>query len=99
MKAPHNEELPYSYCKLVEVSLKGSFADAEIFENVAQDLVSGDFADDCAKVVKGLAKVLGDEVGGDSGVEAGTDSGKRGVDVLECLVMTQISDHSRVAVA
>lgn len=26
MKAPHNEELPYSYCKLVEVSLKGSFA-------------------------------------------------------------------------
>ena len=28
MKAPHNEELPYSYCKLVEVSLKGSFADA-----------------------------------------------------------------------
>ena len=28
MKAPHNEELPYSYCKLVEVSLKGSFANA-----------------------------------------------------------------------
>lgn len=28
MKAPHNEELPYSYCKLVEVSLKGSFSDA-----------------------------------------------------------------------
>lgn len=27
MKAPHNEELPYSYCKLVEVSLKGSFSD------------------------------------------------------------------------
>lgn len=34
MKAPHNEELPYSYCKLVEVSLKGSFADAKMFENI-----------------------------------------------------------------
>lgn len=34
MKAPHNEELPYSYCKLVEVSLKGSFADAEMTKNI-----------------------------------------------------------------
>lgn len=34
MKAPHNEELPYSYCKLVEVSLKGSFADAEVLEYI-----------------------------------------------------------------
>lgn len=36
MKAPHNEELPYSYCKLVEVSLKGSFADAEMSEYIMQ---------------------------------------------------------------
>ena len=34
MKAPHNEELPYSYCKLVEVSLKGSFSDTELGEDV-----------------------------------------------------------------
>jgi hypothetical protein len=34
MKAPHNEELPYSYCKLVEVSLKGSFANTEMFKDI-----------------------------------------------------------------
>ncbi|KKB45249.1 hypothetical protein HMPREF1212_05204 [Parabacteroides sp. HGS0025] len=34
MKAPHNEELPYSYCKLVEVSLKGSFSDAKPLKNI-----------------------------------------------------------------
>lgn len=34
MKAPHNEELPYSYCKLVEVSLKGSFSDAKMLKDI-----------------------------------------------------------------
>lgn len=48
MKAPHNEELPYSYCKLVEVSLKGSFSDAEAGEDGAEYVVGGDFAGDFA---------------------------------------------------
>lgn len=34
MKAPHNEELPYSYCKLVEVSLKGSFANTKMLKYI-----------------------------------------------------------------
>lgn len=36
MKAPHNEELPYSYCKLVEVSLKGSFANTKMLKNILE---------------------------------------------------------------
>ncbi len=44
MKAPHNEELPYSYCKLVEVSLKGSFADAEMLKDILKHHVVRYFA-------------------------------------------------------
>lgn len=39
MKAPHNEELPYSYCKLVEVSLKGSFANTKMLKYIPQHLI------------------------------------------------------------
>lgn len=42
MKAPHNEELPYSYCKLVEVSLKGSFSDAKLPKDIPQYLIITD---------------------------------------------------------
>ena len=48
MKAPHNEELPYSYCKLVEVSLKGSFADAKVMKDVLKYHVVGYFAHNVA---------------------------------------------------
>lgn len=58
MKAPHNEELPYSYCKLVEVSLKGSFADAEMGKDVLEDVFGGDFADYVGEVVDAFADVL-----------------------------------------
>ena len=39
------------------------FSDAELPENVTQDFVGGDFADDGAEVVDGFADVLGGEVG------------------------------------
>ena len=65
MKAPHNEELPYSYCKLVEVSLKGSFSDAKMLEDVIQCFLRGDgTAGDFAKVGETDAEVFGKEVAG-----------------------------------
>ena len=39
------------------------FSDAEILEDVAENFVGGDFADDGADVVEGFADVLGEEVG------------------------------------
>ena len=33
-KAPHNEELSYSYCKLVEVVYKALLTDAEMTEDI-----------------------------------------------------------------
>ncbi len=44
-----------------------SLADAKIPENVHQNFVGGDFADDGAEGVEGLADVLGGEVGRDAG--------------------------------
>ena len=41
------------------------FADAKILEDVPEDFVGGDFADDGAKVVEGFADVLGAKVCGD----------------------------------
>lgn len=46
------------------VVYKPSFADAEVFEDVAEDFVGGDFAGDFAEVMHGFAYVLGKEVAG-----------------------------------
>lgn len=40
-----------------------SLADAKMLENIPQHLVRGDFAEDGAEVVEGLAEVFGEEVG------------------------------------
>ena len=40
------------------------FPDAKMLENIPQHLVRGDFAEDGAEVVEGLAEVFGEEVGG-----------------------------------
>mgnify|MGYP006928585667 CR=1 FL=1 len=39
-----------------------SLADAEMLKYIPQHLIRGDFADDGAEVVEGLAEVLGEEV-------------------------------------
>lgn len=44
---------------------KPSFSDAKIPKNVTQDFVGGDFAEDGAEGVEGLADVLGYKVGRD----------------------------------
>jgi len=48
---------------------------AELPEDVTEDFVGRDGAGDGAKVVKGFAEVLGDEVGSGVGGDTGTGEG------------------------
>ena len=50
-----------------------SFSDAKMLENIPQHLVRGDFAEDGAEVVEGLAEVFGEEVGSLAGGEGTFD--------------------------
>lgn len=50
-----------------------SLADAKMLENIPQHLVRGDFAEDGAEVVEGLAEVFGEEVGSLAGGEGTFD--------------------------
>ena len=51
----------------------GLFSDTEPRENISEDFVGGDFSEDGGEVVEGLAKVFGDEVGGEAGEEGSAD--------------------------
>ena len=42
----------------------GLFPNAEPLKDIPEDFVGGDFAEDGAEVVEGLAEVFGEEVGG-----------------------------------
>ena len=74
------------------------FSDAEVFKDIPQDLICGDFADDGADVVDALADVLGDEFGRDVEGEtfAGSEEGSAGVG--EGLDVALVCDQSGVAV-
>lgn len=50
-----------------------SLADAKMLENIPQHLVRGDFAEDGAEVVEGLAEVFGEEIGSLAGGEGTFD--------------------------
>lgn len=50
-----------------------SLADAKMLENIPQHLVRGDFAEDGAEVVEGLAEVFGEDVGSLAGGEGTFD--------------------------
>lgn len=50
-----------------------SLANAKMLENIPQHLVRGDFAEDGAEVVEGLAEVFGEEVGSLAGGEGTFD--------------------------
>lgn len=50
-----------------------SLPDAKMLENIPQHLVRGDFAEDGAEVVEGLAEVFGEEVGSLAGGEGTFD--------------------------
>ena len=66
-KAAGYQRLSSNWLWLFMAAYKPSFSDAKIPENVPQNLISGDFADDGAEGVEGLADVLGCEVGRDAG--------------------------------
>ena len=51
-------------------------ADAEVFEDVAEDFIGGDgFAEDGTEGIEGVAEVAGDEVGRKTCVEPFADAG------------------------
>lgn len=50
-----------------------SLPDAKMLENIPQHLVRGDFTEDGAEVVEGLAEVFGEEVGSLAGGEGTFD--------------------------
>ena len=74
------------------------FSDAEIPEDISQNLIGGDFADDGAEVVDGFADVLGGEVGREAGCEAVADAEEGSAGVGEGLDMALVCDESCVAV-
>ena len=78
---------------MVMVVYKPLFADAEILENIPEDFVGGDFADDGAEVVEGFADVLGDEVGRETGAEAILNTGQGRKSVLQGIDMAGIGDY------
>ena len=67
------------------------FSDAEVFEDIGEDGVGGDFATgDFGKVVEALAEVLGDEVAGDVISYGMTYTGNGFEGVMEGFVMTEV---------
>ena len=74
-----------------------SFADAEVFEDVGEDGVGGDFAaSDFGKVVEALAEVFGNEVTRDVVGYGMTDTGNGFEGMMEGFVMTEVSDDGGV---
>ena len=67
------------------------FPYAEVFEDVGEDGIGGDFAtSDFGKVVEALAEVFGDEVAGDVISYGMTYTGNGFEGVMEGFVMTEV---------
>ena len=67
-------------------------------KNVTQDLVGGDFADDGAEVVEGLAEVFGEEVWSLGGEEGGLDGLEGFGGAHQGLVVAEIGDDCLVRI-
>lgn len=72
-EAPVSASLSINNCYLLSLAIGRSLADTEPRENIPEDFVGGDFSEDGGEVVEGLAKVLGDKVGGEAGEEGSAD--------------------------
>lgn len=59
-EAPVSTSLSINNYYLLSLAIGRSFADTEVPEDVTQDFVGGDVAEDGAEVVEGFAEVLGD---------------------------------------
>ena len=72
-EAPVSASLSINNYYLLSLVIGRSLADTEPRENISEDFVGGNFSEDGGEVVEGLAKVLGDEVGGEAGEEGSAD--------------------------
>ena len=63
-KAPVKSAILIDYNQFNYLIIRYLLADAEVFEDVAEDFVGGNFAGDFAEVMHGFAYVLGKEVAG-----------------------------------
>ena len=72
-EAPVSASLSINNYYLLSLAIGRSLADTEPRENISEDFVGGNFSEDGGEVVEGLAKVLGDEVGGEAGEEGSAD--------------------------
>ena len=73
------------------------FSDAEVFEDVGEDGVGGDFAaSDFGKVVEALAEIFGNKVTGDVVGYGMTDTGNGFKGMVEGFVMTEVGDDGGV---
>ena len=73
------------------------FADAEVFEDVGEDGVGGDFpAGDFGKVVEALAEVFGNKVPWNVVGYGMTDTGNGFEGMMEGFVMTEVGDDGGV---
>lgn len=69
------------------------FPYAEILEDIPEDFIGGDFADDRADVVDGFADVLGDKVGRKTGTETVLDAGQGGPGIFQGIDVAGIGDY------
>ena len=72
-EAPVSASLSINNYYLLSLVIGRSLADTKPRENISEDFVGGNFSEDGGEVVEGLAKVLGDEVGGEAGEEGSAD--------------------------
>ncbi len=63
-EAPVSTSLSINNYYLLSLAIGRSLTDAKPLKDIPEDLVGGDFAEDGGEVVKGLAEVFGEEVGG-----------------------------------
>ena len=72
------------------------FPDAEMLKYIPQHLVRGDFTDDGAEVVEGLAEVLGKEVGSLAGRQGILDLTKGLGGLHQCLAVAKIGHYGLI---
>lgn len=92
-KPPDNERLFNILHQMAPVITNRLLADAEFLEDGLEEVGGGDGAGDGGEVVDGFAEVLGDEVAGDVGVDAGDYSLKGGCGMGEGFVVAGIGDY------
>ena len=74
------------------------FPDAEIPENIPQNLISWNLPNNASQMIDRFADVLGGEVGSETGGEAFADAEEGGAGVGEGLDVALVGDEGGVAV-